>query len=146
MKTLPTLQLSGLVTDSLHPQLLFEPWSFSDSALYYLLSGLICYYDGHTVYYRVFGSDFGHHLPDASMSRDIAKYIANNGAILFALFLTGVDPKSSPCKLPVQKPLGLWNLPMNGPLNKYESLFIAKLYLHYRNYITNSIKTKNNLR
>lgn len=33
-----------------------------------------------------------------------------------------------------------------GHLIKYEYLFIAKLYLHYRNYIMNSIKTKNNLR
>lgn len=132
VKPLPTPQLSGLVSDSLHPQLLPLPRSFSDSALYYLLSGLIRYYDGHTVYYRVFSSDLGPHLPDASMSRDIAKYTANHDATLSALFPTGVDPKSSPSKLPVQKPLDLCHLPTNGPLNKYEYLFIAKLYLHYR--------------
>lgn len=146
VKPLPTPQLSGLVSDSLHPQLLPLSWSFSDSALYYLLSRLIRYYDGHTVYYRVFSSDLGPHLPDASMSRDIAKYTANHGATLSALFPTGVDPKSSPSKLPVQKPLDLCHLPTNGPLNKYEYLFIAKLYLYYRNYIIYSIKTKNNLR
>lgn len=79
------------------------------------------------MYYRVFSSDLGPHLPDASLSRDIAKYIANHDAILSALFPTGVDPKSSPSKLPVQKPLALWSLPMNGPLNKIRVFIYRKI-------------------
>lgn len=98
------------------------------------------------MYYRVFSSDFGLDLPDAGMSRDIAKYIPNHNVILSALFPTGVDPKSIPNKHPVQKPLDSWHNLMNGSLNKYKYVFIAKLYPYYRNYIMYSIKTKNNLR
>lgn len=92
--TLSTPRLSGFASDS---TLSFSfSLRVSQSQHYQRLSWLISYYDGYTVYYRVFSSDLSLHLPDASMSRDIAKYIMNHDAIPAPLFPIGVDLKCIP--------------------------------------------------